>query len=115
MLLWALRMVNDYKKQHFITKVGVGYCRIIKWSSNVTLAFLSSFPSSYLVLFFKADILSDLEQKLYLFFLGTGDVEHLPVLVINWFENLKAFGHPSKENRNLLCHSPGLSLKITLY
>lgn len=77
-------MVSDYKDQHFVTRLSVGYCRIIKLFSicNVGI-FVLSFPSSYPMLFFKADLLSDLEQKFYLFFLGTGDVEHLPVLVIN--------------------------------
>lgn len=77
-------MVNDYKELYFISRLSVGYCRIIKLFSicNVGI-FVLSFPSSYPTLFFKADLLSDLEQKLYLFFFGTGDVEHLPVLVIN--------------------------------
>lgn len=34
-------------------------------------------------LFFRADLLSDSEQKLYLFFLGAGDIEQFPILAVN--------------------------------
>lgn len=86
----------------------------MKLFSICNVDILSRFLSRYPVWFSKAVWLSDLKQKLSLFFLSRDDVEHL-VLEINWSETLKAFGHPSKENRYLPCHTPGSLLKMALY
>lgn len=110
----ALPVVNNYKIKYFITRVSVCYFRIMKWFCVCNVDILSRFLSRYPMWFSKAVSLSDLKQKLSPFFLGRDDVEHL-VLVINWSETLKAFGHPSKEYRYLLCHTPGSLLKAALY